>query len=248
VPKPASSGESTQQQGGVAAADRTQLLQQYVLSLALTVAKATPNLNLREGCNLRVASDDHWSIIRHRKDDEPISVPDVTAFAKEAMERFFRAMGVAPDGKDRCDVVFQKGVAEEFLGLADARGKPSSTERDKVRALGPVTRATLDKYWADRRRREKSGDPKEKLRTLIDKVRVTPGGKKLNAAADQLRKYLSENPDEQGELKAIYDRISGILDGPDEAKAKVAALKAVLAPASDESVDRTDASPPADTQ
>lgn len=226
---------------------RTQLLQQYVLSLALTVAKATPNLNLREGCNLRLSGDDQWQMIRHRKEDEPIAVQSVTAFAEAAMKNFFTAMGLDPERKDHPDVVFQKGVAEEFLGLTDAKGKPSATERDKVRSLGAVTRETLDKYWADRRGREGAADPKEQLRSLIDKIKVTAGGKKLNAAAEHLRKYLSDTSAAEDEPKGIYTRISEILDGGEPPEAKVSALKAALAPA-DESVDPAHASPPTEAQ
>ena len=39
---------------------RTGALRKYVLGLALTVAKATPDLNLREGCNLRITGQDKW--------------------------------------------------------------------------------------------------------------------------------------------------------------------------------------------
>jgi len=67
---------------------------------------------------------------------------------------------------------FEDGVANEFLGLTDSKGKLSGAERDKVRKRGPITRANLDLYWADRRKRENAGDPVAKLQALIARSRL----------------------------------------------------------------------------
>jgi CRISPR-associated protein Csb1 len=232
---------------------RTDALRKYILGLALVAATSDPDLNLREGCNLRITADDHWVLVRHRKDDDPIDVDRRRAvtFAQTSGRAFFALMaGLADedasklekdkhpfDKKDRLDAKFEKDVAEEFLGLTDAKGKLSGAERDKVRKIGPITRATLDEYWKQRRKREKAGDPIDKLRTLIDKVKTKNRGRELNADADKLRTHLSENPADTDELKEVHENITRILDGDDSAEAKVAALKALIAPAQKQPAD-----------
>jgi CRISPR-associated protein Csb1 len=210
-------------------AERTQALKEYILALAMVVATSDPELNLREGCNLRIANDQFF-LVRHRKDDELIDLDktQVQTFASNRAEAFFEAMGIDFDKKDHLDAKFEKDVAEEFLGLVDAKGKLSGTERDKVRKIGPATRATLDEYWRQRRKRERAGDPIEKLRGLIEKVRTKNRGKELNADADKLRSYLDDNPADTDELKTIYENIRAVLDGKDSAEAKTGALKTIL--------------------
>jgi len=149
--------------------------------------------------------------------------------------------------KDHLDAKFEKDVAEEFLGLTDAKGKLSGAERDKVRKIGPITRPTLDEYWKQRRKREKAGDPIDKLRTLIGKVRTVSGGKKLNADATKLLEHLNQNPAETDDLKTIYDRIIGILDGNESSEAKANALKTVL-PATENQPTDMPSPPPENAQ
>lgn len=227
---------------------RTDALRRYVLGLALVAATSDPDLNLREGCNLRITGDDHWDLVKHRRGDERISV-DRTAilgFARTSGEAFFNAMGLKFESKDHPDARFEKEVAEEFLGLTDAKGKLSGSERDKVRRLGPITKQTLERYRADRKKREKAGDPLDKLRVLIEKVKGASGGKKLSPAAEKLRKHISENPADTDELKAIHERITEILDSNDSVETKVTALKAALPPAESQSADSpTQAAPEA---
>jgi hypothetical protein len=237
-----------------AAADpltRTKALQNYILGLALVAATSDPDLNLREGCNLRITGDDRWALVKHRKDDEWIKVDRAQAirFAEMSGRAFFALMaglsekeasnlakGEHPyDKKDHLDARFEKDVAEEFLGLADAKGKLSGAERDKVRKIGPITRATLDEYWRLRRKREKAGDPIDKLRTLIGRVKTVSGGKKLNADAEKLRTYLTDNPPDAEDLKGIHEKIVGILNGNDTPEAKITALNTVLPPVENQS-------------
>lgn len=232
---------------------RTDALRKYILGLALVAATSDPDLNLREGCNLRITGDDHWFLVKHRKEDERIKVDRTQAitFAETSGRAFFALMaglteeetakqqkGKHPyDGKDRVDAKFEKDVAEEFLGLTDAKGKLSGAERDKVRKIGPITRATLDEYWKQRRKREKAADPIDKVRTLIDKVKTKNKGKELNADAEKLRTHLAENPVDTDELKGVYDKIIAILDGNDSAEAKVAALKTVIPPTENQAAE-----------
>jgi len=222
---------------------KTDSLKKYILGLALVAATSDPDLNLREGCNLRIVGDDHWALVRHRKDDEWIRVDRTRAitFAEESGKTFFQLMagfteeqasrltkGEHPyDKKDHPNETFERDVAEEFLGLKDTNGNRSGAERDKVRKIGPITRATLDAYWKQRKKREKAGDP-DKVYSLIRKVKAISGGTKLNADAEKLRTYLNENPADTDELKARNEKLIGILDGNDPAEAKVTALRAVL--------------------
>lgn len=233
--------------------NRTKALREYILGLALVAATSNPNLNLREGCNLRITGEDKWFLVAHRKDDEPISIDPTQAitFAETSGKAFFALMaGLTPeqasklppgehpyDKKDHLSAKFEKDVAEEFLGLTDAKGKLSGAERDKVRKIGPITRATLDEYWKQRKKREKAGDPIDKLRTLIGKVKTKNKGKELNADAEKLRAYLNKNQADSNELKEIHEKVVAILDGNDSSEAKVTALKAILPAVESEPVE-----------
>jgi len=225
---------------------RTEALQRYILGLALVAATSDPDLNLREGCNLRIA-DDRLSLVKHRTDDEWIMVVREKAikFTEEWGVKFFELMaGVSPDEilklpeqdrpfakKDIPDAIFEKGVAEDFLGLRDSKGNLSGAERDKARSYGAITKENMAKYWADRRKRDNSGDPTVKLRALIAKVQAISNGKRLNAAAEKLRNYIIENPADSDDLKGYYAKILEILDGADSPETKVEKLKGVLPPA-----------------
>ncbi len=131
-------------------AARTSAMREYILALALVIATSDPDLNLREGCNLRIVRD-RFAFVRHRMEDQPIELDknEVVTFAEEKAKAFFEAMGITFESKDHLDARFEKDVAEEFLGL-------SSAERDKVRKLGPITRETLSKYKVEKKRRDKT--------------------------------------------------------------------------------------------
>jgi len=134
---------------------------------------------------------------------------------------------------------FEDGVANEFLGLTDSKGKLSGAERDKVRKRGPITRANLDLYWADRRKRENAGDPVAKLQALIAKVKAANKGKKLSADTEKLRAYISENPTDADELKKMYRDVLVILDSTDTPEQKVQKLANVIAKGDNQSVSPT---------
>ncbi len=219
-------------------AARTKAMREYILALALVAATSDPDLNLREGCNLRIVGD-RFSLVCHRKEDQSIKLDrtDVTTFAEAKAKAFFEAMKIPFESKDYLDARFEKDVAEEFLGLTDSKGKLSSAERNKVRKLGPITKKTLETYKAEKKKRDKQGDPIETLRTLIGKVKTKNKEKDLNADADKLRTHLNENPADTDKLRAIHENILAVLNGNNSAKGKVEALKIVLPSAEDQPTD-----------
>lgn len=191
---------------------RTEALQSYILGLALVAATSDPDLNLREGCNLRITGKDRWVLVLHRKDDDPISVDrtQAVAFAKTSGEEFFSAMGIEFGKKDHLDARFEKDVAEEFLGLTDAKGKLSGAERDKVRALGPITRDTLNKYYAAKKKRDRAGDPIEALRKLVDALTVSRRDAFNKGPRDKLASRIGEiesDASEDAQLKELASKI-----------------------------------------
>jgi CRISPR-associated protein Csb1 len=127
--------------------EETRDLQRYLLGLALAAASYDVDLNLREGCNLRYKSD-RTSKIPRRGEEEPISLDlgEVKEFATSSAREFFRRANIEFDRKDHLNAVFEKGAAEEFLGLGKA-------DREKLSRLGPITAATLKRF------RETKQDP-----------------------------------------------------------------------------------------
>jgi CRISPR-associated protein Csb1 len=219
---------------------RTEALRKYLLGLALVTATSDPDLNLREGCNLRISGDDRWVLVRHRKDDESIGVDraNVLEFAKEAGQRFFKAMGIEFEKKDHLDATFQKDVAEEFLGLTDAKGKLSGVERDKVRKIGPITRETLDEYKRDKKKREKSGDPVEALQKLVDALKIGNNDKFNKGPREKLAVKVTDiegDSDSSEDLKSRAGKIKSLLteeSGAAERKAQMLAFFPSAAPES----------------
>jgi CRISPR-associated protein Csb1 len=119
--------------------ERTRLLQEYILGLTLLAAYSRPSLNLREGCNLQTKGDAQTILAQNNLKE--VAVPDQTKlqeFVEHAAKAFFSNPNINFDEKDRHGV-FEKGVAEQFLSMPTA-------DRDKVRALGPITSATLKKF------------------------------------------------------------------------------------------------------
>jgi CRISPR-associated protein Csb1 len=119
-------------------APRTEALQRYILGLALLAATIDQDLNLREGCNLRFKDNaDTPRLVPRRGEARPVSLepPAIIAFARASAKSFFDTAGIPFDRKDHLEAIFETGVAEEFLAMGD--------DRDRVRRLGPITRATL---------------------------------------------------------------------------------------------------------
>ena len=203
---------------------RTDTLRKYILGLALVSATSAPDLNLREGCNLRLNGVDEWLLVKHRKDDEPINVDRdaVIAFADNWGKNFFESMGLSYENKDHLDATFEKDVAEEFLGLSDAKGSPSVKERDKVRALGPITKETLAKYRATKKNRE-PGSPIERLRKRVDSLSFTKSRTFKKPPREELSALLKEfeNDGEASDnLKSLVEKIRELLTDEGDANAR----------------------------
>jgi len=112
---------------------RTKRLQEYILGLTLFAAYSRPNLNLREGCNLQIKGGHKISLVQDsRKDARAIDSSEIENFAETAAKAFFQNHFESKDKHGE----FESGVAEQFLSMPTA-------DRDKVRALGPITAATL---------------------------------------------------------------------------------------------------------
>lgn len=221
---------------------RTEALRSYILGLALVAATSDPDLNLREGCNLRITGDDVWVLVKHRKDDEEIKVDrtEVVRFVTESGQAFFKAMGLAFEDKDHLDATFEKDVAEEFLGLTDSKGKLSSAERDKVRKLGPITKETLAKYKADKKKRDKAGDPVDALRKLVDALSVSKADKFNKGSRDKLATRVTEieGDSESGDdLKHLASKINPLLTEENGAAKRKVQMLALFLGAVDQSTD-----------
>ncbi len=116
--------------------ERTKLLQNYILGLTLVAAYYRPNLNLREGCNLQTKDNPKTTLVQdRRKVAKTIEDSKIEDFAEHAAQKFF---GDGFADKDKHGK-FVSGVAEQFLSMPTA-------DRDKVRALGPITIETLKAF------------------------------------------------------------------------------------------------------
>lgn len=136
---------------------RTRLLQEYILGLTLLAAYSHPNLNLREGCNLQTKGDPKTTPVQdRRKNAGNLDGSKIEGFAEHAAKAFFAAPNTAFDQKDKHGE-FESGVAEQFLSMPTA-------DRDKVRALGPITADTLKKFA------EQGKDP---FKLVADAVKAT---------------------------------------------------------------------------
>lgn len=229
---------------------RTDALRNYVLGLALIAATSDPNLNLREGCNLRITGDDHWDLVKHRKDDEWISIDRTAAikFAETTARAFFDAMGISFDNKDQLDAQFEKDVAEEFLGLTDAKGKLSGAERNKVRALGPITKETLAQYRAEKRKREKAGVPIEVLQKLVNALTVSPAGTFNRGPREKLATKIAEIEGDRNsgdDLISLATKIKPLLTEDKRAEERKNQMLASFRLATPESSSATTAESPA---
>jgi CRISPR-associated protein Csb1 len=136
---------------------RTQLLQGYILGLTLLAAYSHPNLNLREGCNLQTKSEPKTTLVQdRRKGVSAFDKSKIEEYAEHAAKAFYAAPNTEFEKKDK-NGVFESGVAERFLSLPRA-------DRDKVRALGPITADTLKRFT------EQGKDP---FKSIADAVKAT---------------------------------------------------------------------------
>lgn len=143
----------------------TRTLQLYILGLALIAATSEPELNLREGCNLRLKDKvDAKKEVPRRGEAQPITLdsPEIERFAEAAAEEFFRVASMDFDQKDHLDAVFESGVAEEFLEM-------SGDDRKKISQLGPITAATIMQF------NEEGKDPFKPIPDLIKAARGALG-------------------------------------------------------------------------
>ena len=140
-------------------------LQRYVLGLALVAATSDPDLNLREGCNLRLKyAADTIKQVPRRGDPEPITLDpnEIAQFAKVAAKDFFRLAGIDFERKDHLEAVFERGVAEEFLGM-------SAEDRKRISQLGAITAATIKQF------QEQGKDPFKPVLDLVKKAKQELG-------------------------------------------------------------------------
>jgi CRISPR-associated protein Csb1 len=196
----------------------TKALQAYILGLGLIAVTMDEDLNLREGCNLRFKDEkDAPKLVPRRGEAKPEALDHtkIVDFATTAAKEFFRVAGIPFENKDHLDAIFETGVAEEFLGLE------KKEDRDRVRALGPLTAATLKRF------REQSIDPLKPAADALAKAKkVLPKWKKgqpavhnheaFRSVQDAL-KLASEDPSLPENAKAVASELTSYLavDQPD---------------------------------
>lgn len=143
------------------ASERTTALQQYILGLSLVAAFTRPNLNLREGCNLQARGELRVSLVQDlRKTEQVVEPSKIDDVAEWAAKNFFGDEFATKEKEGE----FASDVAEEFLSM-------STADRDKVRAMGPITAETL------RRFAEQGNDPLKSLGEAIKAVKNALGKK-----------------------------------------------------------------------
>jgi len=174
------------------ATERTTALREYILGITLVAAYGHPHLNLREGCNLQVKPIDNTRVTLvqdRRKNVAELAADSVEDFAEQAAQTFF---GDKFESKDMHGT-FATSVAEEFLSM------PTS-DRDKVRALGPITAETLKRF---------TDQGKDPFKLVADSLKATkeaigkPPGKKEPRA-----KKLSDFTPLADALRAMSDNQS----------------------------------------
>ncbi len=151
--------------------NETKALQEYILALSLVAAASEPDLNLREGCNLRFKGTPTTTLIYRAKEDTSflLNLKQVEEFAESAAKKFFEIAGIEFEKKDYRDAVFEKGVAEDYLERKD-------DDRRKISRLGPITAATIKRFD------EQGKDPfklvGEKLKEAAKALGKKPGSNK----------------------------------------------------------------------
>lgn len=207
-----------------ASGELTTALQEYILGLSLVAAFTRSNLNLREGCNLQTKGEPKVSLIQDSRQTRQAFEPSkVENFAEWSAKNFFGDDFARKDKPGE----FASGVAEQFLSM-------STADRDKVRALGPITAETLRLFAAQ---------GKDPLKSLVEAIKAVktaigkkPTGKKhapvknidafqpisevlssmsTNASLDEdvrqlamaLLPVVSEHDDSHGALKRIEEAV-----------------------------------------
>jgi CRISPR-associated protein Csb1 len=216
------------------AIDATKELQNYILGLALVAAFQEPDLNLREGCNLKYKNGQPISaklVYRSKPDDScPFGWNEVLTFARDAKKKFFERASIEDEAINRPDVKFETGVAEKFLSY-------DKGERDKIRQLGPITAATLARFEENRKKRRESEEPFAKLHQLVDRLRPDKTGAKLNdGPVNKLRKYL-DSVQKRDDLRDTVREMLTALETDGDPASKIQKLKNLLPPAEDDKPD-----------
>lgn len=191
--------------------EQSKILQQYILALSLVSAISEPDLNLREGCNLRFKSLPSMKLVYRSKKDEPVTldVKQIEDFAESAAKAFFKSAGIEFDKKDHRDAVFETAVAEAFLSR-------STEERKKITQLGPITAATLKRFD------EQGEDP---FKALTDKLKAAKKaiGKKPGGRNKPPTKNIEVLNEVSGALKAISEN-AALPDGAQSLAAELLTL------------------------
>lgn len=204
---------------------RTELLQEYILGLTLVAAYSNPNLNLREGCNLQTKKDGTSTkfIQDGRKSVNTFDISKVYEFAEAASKAFFTAPNTDFDEKDMHGK-FESGVAEKFLSMPMA-------DRDKVRALGPITAETL-KIFADQEKDpfKPVADAIKATKNAIGKapVKNAPRAKKLDdfkTLADAT-KAMSENTSLDENVRKLAEELATIATVHDDSHVALKEIEA----------------------
>ena len=206
---------------------QTEALQRYILGLSLLAATIDPDLNLREGCNLRFKNAvDIFSLVPRRGDAKSVTLDlsQIAEFATASANQFFACAEIPFDQKDHLDATFESGVAEEFLGLI-------KKDRDKVRQLGPVTSATLKRFHDQR------NDPFKSVSELLKTAKAGLSAKKgetpvndpeiikpLHDALTQMSgdSTLADN------VRALALRLAAVVNEPNDAKAALTKVEGEL--------------------
>lgn len=175
--------KNAREEEGQSSKQRTKVLQEYILGLTLLAAYFHPNLNLREGCNLQTKDSKTTLLVQDgRANAAALDESKIEAFAIHAAKSFFKEARIDFDKKDKSGK-FESGVAEQFLSL-------STPDRDKVRAIGPITASTL-KIFADQAK-----DPfklvSDAIKTAKDAIGKAPNKKEPRTKNVEAFKPLAE--------------------------------------------------------
>jgi CRISPR-associated protein Csb1 len=187
--------------------NQSEALREYVLALSLVSAASEPDLNLREGCNLRFSGAPSVKLVHRSKDGDPVSLDlkQIEQFAEDAAKRFFQVAGIEFDQKDYRDAVFETAVAENYLSR-------TTEERKKISQLGPITLATLKRF-------DEQGKDPFKLVTETLKT-----AKKLLGKKPARTKGPIQNVEALNEVCNVLKTISENESLPDEARNLATAL------------------------
>jgi len=182
-------------------------LQRYILSLAILAFTATPESNLRQGCQLLPKGKPTWKRF-FATGDESDWVPgslNIADFAAAAAADF----GVVQPLNQ--PLVFDKNLLKASID-ADAKKK------------------------ADKKAKN-AGNPADILTTLVEGLKANKAGTKLNdGPAKKLRDYL-QGIQVGDDLKTCADEMLAVLDRDDVPASKIQKLKELLPSPADTAAD-----------